>query len=208
MATHAVTLTGASWTVDYFGDYALAPDLALSPVSFDDRLHVFGVAGNGTVGALSYTIDGGSWYDEPGSPPELKTNQAIATVGFLDRLYVFARDQTTNHLSVTSSSDLRIWVPCATSTPSIPSCGSSPPCAARSASRASSRLAAKVENCRAGNARQRPRDHKGNGLAELSAPTAHALTRASGNTAAIDRPHPFDLIGNVVRLTPRVLARR
>jgi hypothetical protein len=26
--------------------------------------------------------------------------------------------------------------------------------------------------------------------------------------AAIDRPHPFDLIGNVVRLTPRVLARR
>jgi hypothetical protein len=110
-ATHAVTLTGASWTVDYFGDYVLATDLALSPVSFDDRLHVFGVAVEGDVQALSYTIDGGSWYDEPGSPPELKTNQAIATVGFLDRLYVFARDKTTNHLSVTSSSDLRIWVP-------------------------------------------------------------------------------------------------
>jgi hypothetical protein len=110
-ATHAVTLTGASWTVDYIPDYVLAPDLAPSPVSFDDRLHVFGVAGNGAVVAFTYTIDGASWYDEPGSPPELKTNQAIATVGFLDRLYVFARDQITNQLSVTSSSDLRIWVP-------------------------------------------------------------------------------------------------
>ena len=111
-ATHAATLTGASWQVDEFGDFGLATNLAPSPVSFDDRLHVFGVWANGTVSALAYTTDGGSWYDEPGSPPpELKTNQAIATVGFLDRLYVFARDLATNHLRVTSSSDLRIWAP-------------------------------------------------------------------------------------------------
>jgi len=109
-ATHAATLTGAGWQVDEFGDFVLATNLALSPVSFDDRLHVLGVAVDGTVLALSYTTAGGSWYDEPGSPPpDLKTKQAIATAGFLDRLYVFARDQTTNRLRVTSSSDLRIW---------------------------------------------------------------------------------------------------
>lgn len=114
--THAVTLTGASWQVEEFGgfeDVALAPNLALSPVSFDDRLHLFGVAADGTILAFAYTTDGGGWYDEPGSPPppELKTKQAIATVGYLNRLYVFARDQATNHLRVTSSSDLRLWAP-------------------------------------------------------------------------------------------------
>jgi len=110
-ATHAATLTGANWELDEFGDFALATNLAPSPVSFDDRLHLFGVAVDETVLALTYTTDGESWYDEPASPPELKTKQAIATVGFLDRLYVFARDQATNHLRVTSSSDLRIWAP-------------------------------------------------------------------------------------------------
>jgi hypothetical protein len=112
-ATHAATLTGASWQVGEFGDFVLATNLAPSPVSFDDRLHVFGVAVDGTVLTLAYTADGGSWYDEPGSPPppDLKTAQAIATVGFLDRLYVFARDQATSHLRVTSSSDLRVWAP-------------------------------------------------------------------------------------------------
>jgi len=112
--THAATLTGASWQVEEFGDFgdlALATNLAPSPVSFDDRLHLFGVAADETILALAYTTDGGGWYDEPGSPPppELKTKQAIATVGFLNRLYMFARDQATNHLRVTSSSDLRIW---------------------------------------------------------------------------------------------------
>ena len=110
-ATHAVTLTGASWAVDDFGDFALATNLALSPVSFDDRLHLFGVAVDETVLALAYSIDGRSWYDETGSPPQLKTTQAIAAVEFRDRLYVFARDKTTHHLRVTSSSDIRVWLP-------------------------------------------------------------------------------------------------
>ena len=128
--THAATLTGASWQVDAPGDFedfeqlALATNLAPSPVSFDDRLHLFAVSVDGTILALAYTTDGGGWYDEPGSPPppELKTNQAIATVGFLNRLYMFARDQATNHLRVTSSSDLRIWAPWA----DVPAAGLAP----------------------------------------------------------------------------------
>jgi hypothetical protein len=110
-ATHAVTLKGASWAVDQVGDFALATNLPLSAVSFDDRLHLFGVDAEGKVLALLYTEDGGSWYEEPNSPPDLKTEEAVATVEFLDRLYVFARDGATNHLRVTSSSDLRVWLP-------------------------------------------------------------------------------------------------
>ena len=114
--THAATLEGRDWQVEEFGDFgdlALATNLAPSPVSFDDRLHLFGVGADETILALAYTTDGGGWYDEPGSPPppDLKTKQAIATLGFLNRLYMFARDQATNHLRVTSSSDLRIWAP-------------------------------------------------------------------------------------------------
>lgn len=110
-ATHAVTLKGASWTVDQIGDFALATNLPLSAVSFDDRLHLFGVDAEGTVLALAYTEDGGSWYDGPGSPPDLKTGESVATVEFRDRLYVFARDVATNRLRLTSSSDLRVWLP-------------------------------------------------------------------------------------------------
>jgi hypothetical protein len=113
-ATHGATLKGASWTVDQigeFGDFVLATNLPPSAVSFDDRLHLFGVDAEGKVRALLYTQDGGSWYEEPNSPPDLKTDEAFATVGFLDRLYVFARDRATQHLRVTSSSDLRVWLP-------------------------------------------------------------------------------------------------
>jgi len=110
-ASHAVTLKGATWSVDTIGDFALATNLPLSAVSFDDRLHLFGVDAEGNLSALIYTEDGGSWYPEPGSPPNLKTAEAVATVAFLDRLYVFARDQVTHHLRVTSSSDLRVWLP-------------------------------------------------------------------------------------------------
>jgi hypothetical protein len=110
-ATHAVTLKGASWTVDTVDDLVLAANLPLSAVSFDDRLHLFGVDAEGNLSALVYTEDGGSWYEETSSPPALKTAEAVATVGFLDRLHVFARDQATHHLRVTSSPDLRVWLP-------------------------------------------------------------------------------------------------
>jgi hypothetical protein len=110
-ATHAVTLKGASWTVDTVDDLVLATNLPLSAVSFDDRLHLFGVDAEGNLSALVYTEDGGSWYEETSSPPALKTAEAVATVGFLDRLHVFARDQATHHLRVTSSPDLRVWLP-------------------------------------------------------------------------------------------------
>ena len=113
-SNHASTLKGASWQVDVDrGDVVLATNLAPSAVSFDDRLHRVRGGGRGTVLALAYTDRRRVVVRRTRSPPppELKTKQAIATVGFLDRLYVFARDQATNHLRVTSSSDLRVWAP-------------------------------------------------------------------------------------------------
>jgi SRSO17 transposase len=68
---HGSTLKGVSWTIDVIGDVLLATDLAPSAVSFDDRLHVFGVAVEGQVLALVYSPDGGSWWGEPQSPPQL-----------------------------------------------------------------------------------------------------------------------------------------
>ena len=108
--THGASLTGGDWRVDGLGFSAYALE-HLCAVSFNDRLHVFGVANDQTVVADNYTVDGISWFTEDSQPPAFHTNQAIAAVEFLDRLRVFARDGATGRLRVTSTDDVRVWLP-------------------------------------------------------------------------------------------------
>ena len=54
------SLTGATWSVESLGSFALA-DLPVSAVSFDDRLYILGVHTDGSISSLAYAIDGGSW---------------------------------------------------------------------------------------------------------------------------------------------------
>ena len=79
--THGASLTGGDWRVDGLGFSAYALE-HLCAVSFNDRLHVFGVANDQTVVADNYTVDGVSWFTEDSQPPAFHTNQAIAAVGF------------------------------------------------------------------------------------------------------------------------------
>jgi hypothetical protein len=119
VVTHARTFTGALWTVDAVGSFALASlpggtpsqSLPVSAVSFDDRLHVFGILSDGSISSLAYTVDGGSWIRQAGSLGGLHTAEPIATVVFRYRLHVFARDSTTHRLRMTSTSDLATWNP-------------------------------------------------------------------------------------------------
>jgi hypothetical protein len=65
---------------------------------------------------------------------------------------------------------------CATSTASTPSCGSSPPCAARSASRSSSRLAAKVDELSSG--RRPPASRRQQGQLDRRFSELHCLVQS------------------------------
>jgi len=106
--SHAMTLSGATWSVDDLGSFVLA-DLPVCAASFDDRLYVFGVQPDGSISSLAYTVDGGTWTPRTSSPAGLQTVEPITTGVFRNRLYVFARDATTNAIRVSSSADLERW---------------------------------------------------------------------------------------------------
>jgi hypothetical protein len=107
---HTRTFTGATWNVDTIGSFSLA-NLPVTAVSFDDRLYVFGVMTDSSISSLAYTIDGGSWTPIKTNLPALHTNEPIAAAVFRHRLYVFARESTSGTIRMTSTSDLRIWLP-------------------------------------------------------------------------------------------------
>jgi hypothetical protein len=108
---HAQTLTGATWTgIDVLGPYDLL-ELPVSAASFDDRLYVFGVRGDGSVSSLAYTVDGGTWTSHEAGPAALQTAEPVATAVFRHRLYLLARDSASSQLRMTSTSDLHIWDP-------------------------------------------------------------------------------------------------
>jgi hypothetical protein len=106
---HARTFTGATWYVDTVGSFNLAA-LPVSPVSFNDRLYVFGVQANKSIACLAFTVDGTAWVPHAATPPALATNEPVALTVFRDRLIMLAKDQS-NHIHLTSTSDLRIWNP-------------------------------------------------------------------------------------------------
>jgi hypothetical protein len=110
--SHARTFTGATWSIDKVGKFDLNASHAISAISFNDRLWLFGVKSNGSVASLAYTEDGGSWTQEETTIPAMNFTaaQPVATVAYRNRLHVFARDQT-SQLHRTSSSDLALWDP-------------------------------------------------------------------------------------------------
>jgi len=107
---HVRTFTGATWNVDSLGPFDLA-QLAVSAVSFDDRLYVFGILTDGSISSLAYTVDGGSWVPRSAGPGAIQTAEAIATAVFRHRLYIIARDSASSELRMTSTSDLDSWNP-------------------------------------------------------------------------------------------------
>jgi hypothetical protein len=119
VVTHARTFTGVSWTIDTVGSFDLADlpgapagagaSLPVSAVSHDDRLYVFGILSDNSIQALAYTVDGGSWVQQATGPGGLRTTEPITTAVFRHRLYLLARDSGTNHLRMTSTSDLDVW---------------------------------------------------------------------------------------------------
>jgi hypothetical protein len=106
------TFTGAAWYIDTVGSFDLAA-LPVTPVSFNDRLYVFGVQASNSIACLAFTVDGTTWVPHAAAPPALATNEPAALAVFRDRLIMLARDPS-SHLHVTSTSDLRIWNPWAT----------------------------------------------------------------------------------------------
>jgi hypothetical protein len=108
--SHARTFTGATWYIDTLGSFNLAM-LPVSAVSFNDRLYVFGVHGDGSIACLAFTVDGTTWVAHAAAPPALQTSEPVAVTVFRDRLYMVARDSISSELLMTSTSDLRIWSP-------------------------------------------------------------------------------------------------
>jgi hypothetical protein len=107
---HARTFTGATWYADDLGSFNLAK-LPVSAVSFNDRLYVFGVQGDGSIACLAFTVDGTTWLAHAATPAALLTSEPIAVSVFRDRLYMIARDSMSSQLRLTSTSDLRLWNP-------------------------------------------------------------------------------------------------
>jgi hypothetical protein len=106
----ARTFTGATWYIDTLGSFNLAM-LQVSAISFNDRLHVFGVQTDGSIALLASTVDGTTWVVRTVSIDSLLTTEPVAVAVFRDRLYMVARDLTSSQLRMTSTSDLRIWNP-------------------------------------------------------------------------------------------------
>lgn len=107
---HARTFTGATWCIDTLDSFNLAM-LPVSAVSFNDRLYVFGIQGDGSIACLSYTVDGTTWVAHAAAPAALQTSEPVAVAVFRDRLYMVARDSISSQLRMTSTSDLRVWNP-------------------------------------------------------------------------------------------------
>ncbi len=112
---HTRTFTGATWLVDNLvdslGPFNLLAGVAVTAVSFDDRLYVLGILADGSVSTLAYTVDGGSWVKHAAGPGSLQTAEPVAAAVFRDRLYVIARDSASGQLRLTSTADMRIWNP-------------------------------------------------------------------------------------------------
>ena len=112
---HTRTFTGATWLVDNLvdnlGPFNLLAGVAVTAVSFDDRLYVLGALADGSVSTLAYTVDGGTWVQHAAGPGSLQTAEPVAAAVFRDRLYVIARDSVSGQLRLTSTADMRIWNP-------------------------------------------------------------------------------------------------
>lgn len=112
---HARTFTGATWYLDSLGWFGqnLIPNtgdyLAVTAISFDDRLHLFGVLSDGSVSTLAYTVDGGSWVQYATKPPPVQTTEAVAAAVFLNRLYVIVTPSASGQIQMSSTADMNIW---------------------------------------------------------------------------------------------------
>lgn len=112
---HARTFTGASWSFELLGwlGQDLIPNtgkyLAVTGISFDDRLHLLGVLSDGSVSTLAYTMDGGSWVQYAAKPPPVQTIEPIAAAVFLNRLYVIVTPSGSGQIQMSSTADMKIW---------------------------------------------------------------------------------------------------
>jgi len=106
-----------------------------------------------------------------------------------------------HHIAARHRPDAQAARLCATSTASTPSCGSSPPCAARSASRSSSCLAAKVDELSSG--RRPPASRRQQWQLDRRFSELHCLVQPRKFAGSI--PVPRTSVCAVQRLYPRLV---